>query len=102
MAVDATHPEAAARLRAAKHREDKPFALMVADLAEAAGIAEVEPAAARLLRHPARPIVLLPAAPAIRRTGSPRRSHRAAASWACCCRTCRCTTCCSPRSSARS
>lgn len=60
LAVDATHADAVARLRAAKHREDKPFALMVADVAEAAGIAEVEPAAARLLRHPARPIVLLP------------------------------------------
>lgn len=60
LAVDATHPEAAARLRAGKHREDKPFALMVADVPEAAGIAEIEPAAARLLRHPARPIVLLP------------------------------------------
>ncbi|MEV0458038.1 carbamoyltransferase HypF [Catellatospora methionotrophica] len=71
LAVDATHPEAAARLRAAKHREDKPFALMVADLSEAAGIAEVEPAAARLLRHPARPIVLLP-----RRTRHP--AHRIA------------------------
>ncbi|GHJ44481.1 carbamoyltransferase [Catellatospora sp. TT07R-123] len=68
LAVDATHPSAAARLRAAKHREDRPFALMAAGLSEAAELVEVDPAAAGLLADPARPIVLLP-----RRRRSPHR-----------------------------
>ncbi|WP_254549998.1 carbamoyltransferase HypF [Catellatospora tritici] len=68
LAVDATHPHAAARLRAAKHREDRPFALMAAGLAEAAELVDLAPAAAELLTHPARPIVLLP-----RRRRSPLR-----------------------------
>src|SRR2546430_7991728 len=46
--------------RSRKHREDKPFAVMAADLAAAAELAEVDAAAAALLTSPARPIVLLP------------------------------------------
>jgi hydrogenase maturation protein HypF len=47
------------RLRARKHREDKPFALMVPDLDVARGLAPLDDAEAALLRGPARPIVLL-------------------------------------------
>ena len=50
---------AVARLRARKHREEKPFALMARDLAAAAALAEVGEAEAALLCSPARPIVLL-------------------------------------------
>ena len=49
-----------AGLRARKHREDKPFAVMAADLTQAADLAEVDDIAAALLTSPARPIVLLP------------------------------------------
>ncbi len=50
--------DAVASLRARKHREDKPFALMVADAAAAAELIEVSPAARALLGSTARPIVL--------------------------------------------
>src|SRR5215471_16685959 len=59
LAVDAAHEEATASLRARKHREDKPFAVMVRDLAEAQRLARVDDHEARLLTSPARPIVLL-------------------------------------------
>ena len=60
LAVDAASDQAAARLRARKHREDKPFAVMVADLAGARDLCEVDDLAASLLASPRRPIVLLP------------------------------------------
>ncbi len=60
LAVDATCEEAAAALRARKHREDKPFAVMAADLAAARRLCEIDAAAASLLTSQARPIVLLP------------------------------------------
>jgi hydrogenase maturation protein HypF len=60
LAADATCEEAVALLRARKHREDKPFAVMAADLTAARRLAEVDTAAAGLLTSPARPIVLLP------------------------------------------
>jgi hydrogenase maturation protein HypF len=60
LAADAGNEAAVAALRARKHREDKPFAVLVADLAAARELCEVEPAAERLLTHRARPIVLLP------------------------------------------
>ncbi len=60
LAADAACEEAVARLRARKHREDKPFAVMVADLAAARRLAEVDAAAADLLTSQAKPIVLLP------------------------------------------
>ena len=47
-----------AALRARKHREDKPFALMVAGLAAAHALVELGPAEEELLRSVARPIVL--------------------------------------------
>jgi len=48
---------AVARLRARKHREDKPFALLVADLDAARAIVEVDDTAAELLTSRRRPIV---------------------------------------------
>jgi hydrogenase maturation protein HypF len=66
LAADATSEPATAALRARKHREDKPFAVMAADVATARTLAEVSAAAADLLASPARPIVLLP-----RRPGAP-------------------------------
>jgi hydrogenase maturation protein HypF len=63
LAADAACEQAVAALRQRKHREDKPFAVMAADLAAAAELAEVDEAAAALLTSPARPIVLLPRRP---------------------------------------
>ncbi len=64
LVVDAGNGAAAASLRARKHREDKPFAVMVADVAAARRLCQVDQIAARLLRSPRRPIVLLPRLPA--------------------------------------
>jgi hydrogenase maturation protein HypF len=63
LAVDARHEAAAAALRARKHREDKPFAVMAASLAAVRCLGEVDEAAAALLASPRRPIVLLPRRP---------------------------------------
>ena len=60
LAVDAASEKAAGLLRARKHREDKPFAVMAADLAAVRALCEVDDTAARLLTSPRRPIVLLP------------------------------------------
>jgi hydrogenase maturation protein HypF len=59
LAVDARDEPAAARLRARKHREDKPFAVMAASIADARALVEVDEAAAALLSDRRRPIVLL-------------------------------------------
>ncbi|MFI7117429.1 carbamoyltransferase HypF [Amycolatopsis sp. NPDC049868] len=63
LVCDATNDQAVGRLRAVKHRRGKPFAVMVADLREAAGQAVVDGPAARRLESVARPIVLLPKRP---------------------------------------
>ncbi len=63
LATDATHATASATLRARKHREDKPFAVMVADLAAARELCEVSDVDAELLTSRRRPIVLLPKRP---------------------------------------
>ncbi|MGE2734093.1 carbamoyltransferase HypF [Mycolicibacterium vaccae] len=60
LACDAADERAVARLRRRKRRGDKPFAVMVADLAGARRVADVADASAALLSSPARPIVLLP------------------------------------------
>ncbi len=52
-----------ATLRARKHREDKPFALMVPDRATAETLAELGPEEAALLESRQRPIVLAPRLP---------------------------------------
>ena len=58
LACDARNAVAVAALRARKHREDKPFALMVRDVEAARGLCVLGPLEERLLREPARPIVL--------------------------------------------
>ena len=60
LAVDAGNAQAAAELRSRKHREDKPFAVMVPDLRAAHELAEVDDVAEGLLTGRRRPIVLLP------------------------------------------
>jgi hydrogenase maturation protein HypF len=59
LACDAGSPNAVAELRARKHREEKPFAIMVADLAAAQALCEIGPAEENLLISSRRPIVLL-------------------------------------------
>ena len=60
VAADATSQAAVATLRARKHREDKPFAVMVPDIEEARRLCEVDSAAGAVLTSAHRPIVLLP------------------------------------------
>lgn len=64
LACDARDAAAVARLRQRKAREEKPFAVMVADLASARALAEVDDAAVTLLASRERPIVLLRKRPA--------------------------------------
>jgi len=59
LACDALNVEAVRRLRQRKHREAKPFALMVPDLETARLLCEVSDAEAALLQSRRRPIVLL-------------------------------------------
>jgi hydrogenase maturation protein HypF len=63
LAVDAAAEPAVAALRARKHREERPFAVLAADLAAAGRLAVLDPAAAELLSGRRRPIVLLPRRP---------------------------------------
>jgi hydrogenase maturation protein HypF len=58
LACDAGNPEAVAALRARKHREDKPFALMLADPAAARRFVSLPGEEERLLACSQRPIVL--------------------------------------------
>jgi hydrogenase maturation protein HypF len=60
LAVDAGSAAAAALLRARKHREDKPFAVMVPDVTAARELCAVTAVAESLLVSGRRPIVLLP------------------------------------------
>jgi hydrogenase maturation protein HypF len=60
LACRADDEAAVGRLRARKRRADRPFALMVADLAMARRLALVGDEEAALLESPARPIVLAP------------------------------------------
>jgi hydrogenase maturation protein HypF len=59
LAAAAAHEGAVAALRSRKHREDKPFAVMVPDLAAARVLAQVSPAEAAALESARRPIVLV-------------------------------------------
>ena len=63
LAVDATDPSAVAELRRRKHRDDKPFAVLVADLDHADRLAVIDDVAASALTSPRRPIVLVPRRP---------------------------------------
>lgn len=56
---DARNENTLLKLRERKHREAKPFALMVANLKSAEMIVEVSASAAALLKHLSRPILLL-------------------------------------------
>ncbi len=58
LACRADDEAAVDRLRARKHREDKPFAVMVADVRTARTLVELDASEAELLRSRARPIVI--------------------------------------------
>ena len=58
LVCDAAHEQAVAGLRARKHREDKPFAVMVADADAASALIDVSAPTRALLQQTARPIVL--------------------------------------------
>jgi hydrogenase maturation protein HypF len=66
LACLASDERAVARLRARKHREEKPFALMARDLPAADELVRLGPVAAALLRGRDRPIVLAPRRPGAR------------------------------------
>ena len=59
LACDAANGSVVEALRARKHRDDKPFAVMVTNVDAAARLCDISAAEAALLRSPARPIVLL-------------------------------------------
>jgi hydrogenase maturation protein HypF len=59
LACDARNAAAVARLRERKNREEKPFAVMLANAASAAAFARVLPAERELLESRERPVVLL-------------------------------------------
>jgi hydrogenase maturation protein HypF len=61
LACDARNANAVAALRARKYRKERPFAVMVRDLAGARTLVELDADAERLLRSIERPIVLAPA-----------------------------------------
>jgi hydrogenase maturation protein HypF len=63
LAADATDVRAIGELRRRKRRDDKPFALMVRDLAAARQIVDLDDAAVGALASPGRPIVLAPRRP---------------------------------------
>ena len=64
LACDARNERAVAALRARKHREDKPFAVMAGSLAAVQRLCRVSGDEARLLQGPQAPIVLLQKKPA--------------------------------------
>ena len=64
LACDARSEAAAAALRARKHREDKPFAVLCGSLAAARSVCEISAEEEALLQSPAAPIVLLKKKPA--------------------------------------
>ncbi len=59
LAVDAHSEKSVATLRARKHREERPFALMVPNLVAGREIAEIDVVEAELLSTPGAPIVVL-------------------------------------------
>ena len=100
LACLAAHEPAVAALRARKHREDKPFAVMVRAASAARELVSLTAEEETLLRGP-RPADRARAAPAGRAGrglgGAAQRRPRRASS-----RTRRCTTCCSPTPASRS
>ncbi|HEX5273163.1 MAG TPA: carbamoyltransferase HypF, partial [Gemmataceae bacterium] len=77
LACDAGNPTAVAELRRRKHRDEKPFAVMVPDVAAAESLAEVGPEERALLLSPRAPIVLLPKRPGdtVAEDVAPRNPH---------------------------
>ena len=63
LAADATSPSAVAELRRRKARDDKPFAVMAADMEEAERLVALDERAVAALDSPRRPIVLAPRMP---------------------------------------
>ena len=63
LAANARDADAVERLRGRKHREEKPLAVMTADLATARGLARLDPASLEALTSRERPIVLAPRRP---------------------------------------
>jgi hydrogenase maturation protein HypF len=63
LAAGTTGAAATALLRARKHREDKPFAVMVANLDAAHELCVIDPVGERVLAGRRRPVVLLPRRP---------------------------------------
>ena len=61
LACDATNESAVRELRRRKHRDEKPLAVMVPDLAGARALARFDEAELELITSPARPIVLVEA-----------------------------------------
>src|SRR5262249_285567 len=59
LCCDASNARAAAELRRRKRRHEKPFAVMVESIADAAALCELEQRERDLLQSPAAPIVLL-------------------------------------------
>jgi hydrogenase maturation protein HypF len=59
LACDAGNDQAVAELRRRKHRDEKPFALMVRDLEAAEALCAIGPRERELLLSPRRPIVLM-------------------------------------------
>jgi hydrogenase maturation protein HypF len=59
LACDANNPSAVALLRERKRRDEKPFAIMVADLSAARAVASLSAEEEALLNSPERPIVLV-------------------------------------------
>ncbi len=60
LACDARNPGAVEALRQRKHRDGKPFAVMVLNAASAAGWAQLGEQGSHLLQSPERPVVILP------------------------------------------
>ncbi|MGD9646621.1 MAG: carbamoyltransferase HypF [Pirellulales bacterium] len=59
LVCDASNPQVVSELRRRKHRDEKPFAVMLAGIEEAAKICHIDAAERLLLDSPRRPIVLL-------------------------------------------
>ncbi|MBI4940094.1 MAG: carbamoyltransferase HypF [Actinobacteria bacterium] len=78
LACDATSPEAVQRLRERKQRGDKPFAVLVRDVAAARAFCHVDDAEAALLVAPRRPVVLLRRRADVAASGAPAGSAAAA------------------------
>ena len=89
LACRADSAEVVDTLRQRKRRQDKPFALMVASVERAAEICDLDHEAEKLLRVPARPIVVLPkkSGSGVAKSVAPVRRDTGL-----CCRIRRCTT----------